>query len=236
MAIRPFLAMTAAEIGTFSPDIPICWMACHFSPYSLRLSNLPRSLPPGSLLMLDDITPIHGHDPDIICRQLEQCVATHSCCGLLLDFQRPENAETAALVEKLTRSLPFPVAVSDLYIAHSRGPVFLPPVPPSVSLSSYLAPWRDREIWLDLSLAGEVLTLTEQGASITPHPFPNEEEMVLFDSDLHCHYRIDMEDDRVCFTLRRSWEDLLELLSEAETLGVTTAVGLYQELHSVEEG
>ena len=43
MVIRPFLAMTAAEIRA-NPDIssPIGWMACHFSPYGTGLSNLPE--------------------------------------------------------------------------------------------------------------------------------------------------------------------------------------------------
>ena len=71
MAIAPFLAMTGAEMrnNSFLPE-KIAWMACHFSPYGLGLSNLPRSLPPGSLLMVDDITPIGKHDPSIILDQL----------------------------------------------------------------------------------------------------------------------------------------------------------------------
>ena len=64
MAIAPFLAMTGAEMRNNSvlPD-KIAWMACHFSPYGTGLSNLPKNLPAGSLLMVDDITPPHGHDP-----------------------------------------------------------------------------------------------------------------------------------------------------------------------------
>ena len=47
MAIRPFLAMTAAEIrGTETLPPKTAWMACHFSPYSTGLSNLPKDLPP----------------------------------------------------------------------------------------------------------------------------------------------------------------------------------------------
>ena len=47
MAITPFLAMTAAEFRK-KEDLPdkIAWMACHFSPYGLGLSNLPQRLPP----------------------------------------------------------------------------------------------------------------------------------------------------------------------------------------------
>ena len=72
MAIRPFLAMTAAEIrGTETLPPKTAWMACHFSPYSTGLSNLPKALPPGSMVILDDITPIHGHDSETIAALLE---------------------------------------------------------------------------------------------------------------------------------------------------------------------
>ena len=54
MAIRPFLAMTAAEIrGTETLPPKTAWMACHFSPYSTGLSNLPKALPPGSMICYD---------------------------------------------------------------------------------------------------------------------------------------------------------------------------------------
>ena len=50
------------------------------------------------------------------------------------------------------------------------------------------------------------------------------------DSALHCHYHIKTFDDHIDFTLWRTREDLTNLLREAETLGVTLAVGLWQEL------
>ena len=52
MAIAQYLAMTAAEMigSTFLPQ-KAAWMACHFSPYSTGLCNLPSALPPGSLLI-----------------------------------------------------------------------------------------------------------------------------------------------------------------------------------------
>ena len=71
MAMARYLAMTAAEMMGGAP-LPgkTAWMACHFSPYSTGLCNLPAALPPGSLLILNDRTPIHGHDPERICREL----------------------------------------------------------------------------------------------------------------------------------------------------------------------
>ena len=73
MAIRLYLAMTAAEIRENTGLPPkIAWMACHFSPYCTGLSNLPRILAAGSVLMLDDVTPIFHHDPQQIAAQLRE--------------------------------------------------------------------------------------------------------------------------------------------------------------------
>lgn len=231
MAIEPFLAMTAAEIRRNSA-IPerIAWMACHFSPYGLGLSNLPRSLPPGSVLMVDDITPIRGHDPQIILDQLGSCIEFLSCSGVLLDFQQPGNEEAGALVEILTAGLPCPVAVSHWYAGAGTCPVCLPPVPPSEPPEDYFAPWQGREIWLELALDGEEITVTEEGASFSPLPAaPAEPEF--FDETLLCRYHCDVQEAAVRFTLRRAAEDLERFLAEAEKHSVTKAVGLYQEFH-----
>lgn len=231
MAIRPFLAMTAAEIFQ-NPSLPdrTAWMACHFSPYGLGLSNLPRTLPPGSILMVDDITPIHGHDPQLIQNQLGSCVERLSCSGILLDFQRPGVEETAALVEVLTQALPCPVGVSHLYGETGSFPVVLPPVPPSEPLESYFAPWQGREIWLELALDAVEVTVTEEGTVFHPLPSAPAEAPEFFEETLLCRYHCDVRSDTVRFTLRRAPEDLEQLLAEAENFGVTQAMGLYQEL------
>ena len=231
MAIRPFLAMTAAEIFAVSQfPSEIGWMACHFSPYGLGLSNLPRQLPPKSLLILDDITPTHGHDPTLIADQLAERITALDCAALLLDFQRPEVEETAALVSVLAQGLPCPVAVSHLYADAGACPVFLPPVPPSVPPEAYFAPWKGLEIWLELALDGEEIVLTEEGSSSAPLPHVPMKETDFFDNTLLCHYRCELEADAAKFTLYRTEADLEPLLTEAEKHGVTTAVGLYQEL------
>lgn len=231
MAIRPFLAMTAAEIRANSEFPPnIAWMACHFSPYCTGLSNLPKTLPPESLLILDDITPIHGHDPERIGRQLSERAEALHCHGVLLDFQRPGYKETAALANYLMKNLPCPVAVSDLYAGELDCPVFLSAPPPSISLAEHLGPWRGRVIWLEAALGGEVITLTEQGAECTPLPPGETFEDGHRDEKLHCRYRIEVSEEQARFTLCRTMEDLDALMEEAESLGITTAVGLYQEL------
>ncbi len=230
MGITHYLAMTAAELRN-APTLPpaLGWMGCHFSPYGLGLSNFPQKLPPGSLLILDDITPIHGHDPERISAQLADTVEKLECAGVLLDFQRPGYEESAALAKHLAGTLPCPVAVSERYIQETDAAVFLPPVPCNVPLREYLAPWEGRGIWLEAALEGEVITLTEEGASFSalPRPAPTAEGFA--EETLHCHYTIEVMESEVKFTLWRTREDLDALFKEAETLGVTHAVGLYQE-------
>ena len=231
MAMEPILAMTAAEIRK-NPVLPpkIAWMACHFSPYGLGLSNLPEALPPDSLLIVDDVTPPHGHDPVLIAEQLCGCVRALQCCGVLLDFQREGSEETKAIAAHLAAALPCPAAVSSCYADGLECPVFLPPVPPSVPLEEHLLPWKNREIWLELGLEGEVLTLTEQGCEVTPLPCPDWEAEGFSDDALHCHYTIETTEKSAGFTLWRTRNDLKELLADAESLGISVAVGLNQEL------
>lgn len=231
MAIAPFLAMTAAEMQN-SSQLPakVAWMACHFSPYGLGLSNLPKELPSDSLLMVDDITPPHGHDPGFIVGQLSQCVNAFHCCGILLDFQRSNCTETRAIAKHITQALPCPVVVSEYYAHDLDCPVFLPPVPPSVPVEEYLLPWKGRDIWLELGLGGEILTLTEQGCEVISLPCPDWETEGFSDDKLHCHYTIETTEESARFTLWRTRNDLVELLAEAAELGVVGAVGLYQEL------
>ena len=231
MAIAPFLAMTAAEFCAADPlPSKIAWMACHFSPYGLGLSNLPKELPPDTLLMVDDITPPHGHDPVLIAEQLSWCIESRNCCGVLLDFQRKGCAETGAIAAYLTGALPCPTAVSDVYASDLDCPVFLSAPPPSVPLEEQLAPWKERSIWMELSADGQIITLTETGSESVPFPHTDPQWKGFADERLHCHYSIQTEEKTARFTLWRTEDDLISLLEEAEGYGISTAVGLFQQL------
>lgn len=229
MAIPCYLAMTAAEFGICA-NFPehMGWMACHFSPYSTGLSNLPPSLPEGSMLILNDRTPIHRHDPSRIGESLGKLAASLRCRGVLLDFQTPDIPETAALARHLAQALPCPVGVSEPY-AVEGSPVFLPPVPLDTPLPEYLKPWQGQEIWLDAALDATQIRLTPEGAVLAPVPWEAPRETDRLDDRLHCRYRVELEEDCAKFTLYRTRETVQELLREAESLGVTAAVGLFQE-------
>lgn len=229
MGIRPYLAMTEAEIHN-ARKLPerLGWMACHFSPYDRGLTNLPSSLPEGSLLTLNDRMPPCNSDPHQIAKQLRSVITEQKCAGLLLDFQRPGCNETAAIAAELVK-LPCPVAVAAAYALDLDCAILLPPVPVNLTLQEYLAPYQGREIWLELALEAAQICVTSTGCS-TIALFDRTGSFPFQNDPLHCHYRIETTAQSAVFSLLRTQEDLTDLLAEAETLGVTAAVGLYQEL------
>ena len=232
MATAIYLAMTAAEFSGSDPlPANLCWMAGHFSLYDRGLSNLPSSLPANSILMVNDWIPWCGHNPALILEQLEQAVRRLDLYGILLDFEEPGCPELRALAEQLTTSLPCPVAVADRYAENLACPVFLSPCPHHTPLAEYLQPWAGREIWLDLARDAATITLTRTGCITLPLPLGELPEGGHRDKSLHCHYFTETTPDSAHFTLWRTAEDLDALALEAESLGVKTTVGLYQELY-----
>lgn len=229
MTFEVYLAMTAAEMAA-APALPehIGYMACHFSPYTTGLSNLPEGLPKDSMLILNDRTPPRGHDPKHILRQLEQAVERLECGCVLLDFQRPGCEETAEITKSLL-GLPCPIGVSELYAQALDCPVFLPPVPLDVTVREHLAPWEGREIWLEAALDSLAVTVGATGtafhSALSGQPsLPHRHEA------LCCHYGVSLTESQAVFTLRRTAEDLKTVLEMAKQYGVSKAVGLYQEL------
>ena len=232
MALPLYLAMTAAEFQ-HSACLPECaaWMACHYSPYGLGLSNLPQQLPDGAMLILNDRTPPQGHDPELILRQLAELRDTLHYKYLLLDFQRSALPENTAVAKCLVSGLPCPVGISEPYAHELNCPVFLPPAPPHTPLTEFIAPWRGRTVWLEAALGGETITIAEEGSSFSPFAFTEVPEAAQEDHGLHCLYHIRTYDDHIDFTLWRTRDDLGYLLRDAESMGVTMAIGLWQELN-----
>lgn len=231
MAIPFYLAMTAAEMEN-AAVLPVhCgWMACHFSLSSPGLTNLPKSLPAGTLLMLDDANPVSGHDPELVAEQLREVVERFSCAGILLDFQRTGQMETVAMAAELCRRLPGQVTASAACAGELSCPVCLPPVPCSVPLPEYLAPWKGQRIWLEGGKTKEIWDVTEQGANRREILGELTPEQGFWEETLHCHYTVTKMEESLQFTLWRTAEDLENMQAEAENCGVTALVGLWQEL------
>lgn len=232
MALPLYLAFTREEMAAETENYPFfAFLGCSFSPGGTGLAGAPDDLPPGAMLILDDSTPFSGQDPERVRKELSSLMEKHRCGSLLLDFQRPGCQELKSLARAIVLDSSWPVAVSAAYAEGLPCPVFLDPAPPDKPLQAHLTPWQGREIWLDAARNTLELTLTAQGCTASPLlEFPNTG---LQDAKLHCHYHIDLK-DFARFRLWRTKEDLEDLLQEVESLGVTRAVGLLQELGKFE--
>lgn len=223
-----YLAMTPGEFQA-AKTLPqhVGWMSCHFSLFTSGLSNFPRELPQGSLLIFDDSSPMAGHDIGRIYDELEEFLTKNPADGLLMDFQRAPTEDVLKLVKRLCK-LPFPVAVTEGYGAELSCAIFLPPCPGYVPLEEYIEKYKGRDIWLEVACSTHTLTLTEDGCQIEDNTsqelFPHKEEK------LCCHYDIQLENGKALFYLKRTKDDVRSLLEQAELLGIRKAVGLYQEL------
>ncbi len=229
-----YLAMTAAELDTVQ-NLPkkLAYMACHFSPYGTGLSNFPDTLPPDSLLILNDRTPICGHDKTLIAKQLNQLCEDFGCRGILLDLQRPNDPQNRELVEALCHVFPGRIAVSHLYAKGLTCPVFLPPLPVGQTLNAHIAPWSGRELWLDLCGDAAQVTVKSEGSKWEAQLPYEPDGLPFYHDSLHCSYRIAVQQDRAEFFLCRSAAHLPRLMEEGKSLGITCFMGLYQELKEI---
>ncbi len=208
----------------------MAYMACHFSPYGNGLSNIPARLPPGAMLILNDRTPISGHDPERIAQQLLTAFEHLHFDSLLLDFERPNTEGYYDLCHVLIQQLPCPVGISDLYAKDLDCPIFLPPPPLDMPLEAYIAPWKGQELWLDIAPQAERITITESGSNIARIPYSQPPENAFTDEALHCRYRSEVSEEEIKFFLWRDLPQVEALLEEAQGLGITKSIGLYQEL------
>ena len=226
MGIPHYLAMTESEIAG-CPRLPghLAWIGCRFGPEGLL--GLPEALPSGSLLILDDQVPLGTTPISEITARLAQVLERLSCRGLVLDFQRPGIDAQRVLAAALPGQLPCPVAAPPEYAAEGCA-LFLPPVPGNVTIEDYLSPWVGQEIWLDTTPAEWTLHLTPAGCAAADEALPDWSDG-FYDKALCCVYRIQETDDGFLFRLSRNRRCTEALLERGAKLGVTLAVGLWQE-------
>lgn len=233
MRIRCYLAMTCAEFSaTAEVGAPIAWMACHFSCYGAGLSNLPPKLPKGSVVIVNDRTPPHGHDMDTVLLQLQRIEKEQEDISFLFDFQRPGDRELTQLVSCLDQALSRPFAVSEGYAENTGCAVFIQAPPPHLSLKNRITGYQGREIWLELALETEKATVSNDGCQFSLLADTALKEPVFYNTELICRYHTDIFSQHAEFTMQRGKEEINALLQEAEALKIQTAVGLYQQLGS----
>ena len=231
MALPLYLAMTAAEFRDVSHiGAMTAWMSCHFSPGGDGLSNLPPFLPEGSMVIVDDWSSFQDHSPGVIARQLHQIVTERSCSCVLLDLQRPKDDGYAPLIQAVLDTLTCPVGLSAPFAREYSCPVLLPPVPPDTPPEHWFAPWEGRELWLEAALDGIKYTVTASGSQSAPIIREDIPLSGHASQSLYCHYTTEVLEDAAFFRLYRTKEDLQRLLQAVEGMGVTRAVGLWQEL------
>ncbi len=225
------LAMTPSEINT-APALPerIAWMSCHFCTYTAGIASLPETLPEDSMLILTDRISCAGHCRDLVVQQLLEAVEHLHCESVLLDFQRPWDAEAHAMAKAIAEALPCPVAVTEAFAYDLSCPVFLAPCPLHKPLAEHLRPWSGREIWLEAALCQEHITVTSTGTTIAPVYPLQYPDGGFYDGRLQCRYYTDLSDDHITFTLFDTAETLKKKLDTAHSFGVCRAVGLWQEL------
>lgn len=232
MALPLYLAMTREEIDSCPLPAHFAFMACHFSAYGKGLQDLPDFLSAGCLLILDDRIPVWNHDPKQVAEELCETVTKYSCCGLLLDFQKPGESLITDITRSITDALPCPVAVTEAYAEGVNCAVLLSTPKANVPLIKRTQAWPGREWWLEI--APEVIRYTvTKDASTWEEIQESEEAYCHQDTRLCCSYRIDIQEDRALFTIGRTHEDLQNLMAQAEELGIQKAIGLYQQLESM---
>ena len=229
MDLSIYLAATLAELQRMaSYQGSLAYMACHFSSSSRGISGLPSWLPSGSMLMLTDEFPIQDHDPNRVAKELLQGAENLSCSHILLDFQRPYNPQVTEVASAILKSAAIPVGISQQYAHNFQCPVLVCPSPLWTPLLDHLAPWKGREIWLEAVMDDGIVTITQNRSSYEPSS--HHSHTPFYSHELCASYAGVMDEESLRFFLHRGKDELDNLLEEAAKLGVTTAIGLYQQL------
>ncbi len=227
MDIPLYLAMTSDDIMKKSTLPPkIAWMSVRFDKEGDGLINFPAEKYDSCILILDDYNPYTRHDHKKICQQLQEHISTRKYDGILLDFQQPKDSGLCTLVRQLERELPIKVGVTPSY-STNESIVFLPPLPPAVSVESYLKPWSSHEIWLDLTTQGYSLCVTSAGVGECTK---KHESIPFYNEKLCTHYVSEVSSESIIFSLQRTADDCMTILRKANAFNVRAAFSLYHEL------
>ena len=96
-------------------------------------------------------------------------------------------------------------------------------------MAQHVTPWAGRELWLEAVTDIRTAVITESGCTRQAAAPPRADAVWFEDPAFHCRYCWHADDRQAVFTLERTAKHIPSLLEEAEKLGITRAVGLYQQ-------
>lgn len=212
--------VTAEDFSCFPPgEQPIAWLGMHFSPQDSSITAVPSSLPPNSILILDDRVPPPEQGCGKLLLQLESIIGRLSPEGVYLDFQRPGLSSSRRFSEAFRERFPALTAVSHYYADKSSPIVVLPPPPLYQDLQKFIEPWQGHTVWVEQAPTEWKLTVTEKGmkpleTAISAHSHGN------YCPVLCSYYSIQTSTDRAVFTLWTTEESLRSQSQLLQALGV----------------
>lgn len=228
MEIPWFPAITQEEIQKLATlPAQFAWMACHFNPEGNGIMDLPETLPPGCILILNDQIPYHGQSGEVIGQQLTECAQRWSLHGVLLDFERPVSEELRETVRMLVSTLPCPVACGkNLEIEGLVSVIQMPPL--SEKPKEYFE--SKKGVWLELRKQAEGYRIERDGSKSYSTEEPQGEKLKrLQDTALCVHYHFTVNTENADFVLWRDHKDREKIIEQAKEAGIDTVIGLYQE-------
>lgn len=205
------------------------WLGCRLSPYGDGITGLPPALPEKSMLILTDETPPQGHDPERVARELTENAMILGADRILLDFQRDNLQENRDIAKMVLRYSEIPVGITEQYGKDLDCPVFLSPPPLWTPLEEKAAAWAGRELWLEAVTESALVTVTQKGSRYEPGDFPLPEDSPVHER-LCLRYRMERSERQQRFTLSRDAGMVRKLLKQAEGLGFTVGVGLFESI------
>lgn len=228
MEIPWFPAITQEEIRQMSTlPAQFAWMACHFDPNGNGIIDLPETLPPGCILILNDQIPYNGHSGEIIAQKLKECAQKWRLNGILLDFERPIPEEQKETARMLVNTLPCPVVCGQ--DTEIEGLISLIQMPPLLeNPKKYFQ--RKKGAWLELQKQAVNFCIEKDGCKSDSVEVPQMEIIKgLQDNELYVHYHFTVNTENADLLLWRDRQDREKIMELAKEAGIDTIIGLYQE-------
>ena len=228
MNLSIYMAFVAAESeAILRYKGKAAWLGYHLSAFDSGITPRPSFLDSCHMLVLTDETPLLHHDPQKVTSEICAEAKSLGCEKILLDFQRPPTEKSLVLAKSILRSAPCAVGITECYANDTDCSVFLPSPPLWTPLQETIAPWKGRDIWLEIFPEDGCITITKKGGNYSPSaPLEN---YPFCDNALCLSYSTEQYAQQVKVHLHRGITEMKAFLHLADSLGISAAIGLYQQ-------